>query len=49
MSAVLAVALAFQFRLRRRYSEIILDTDPAHLSHWLHVDYPSDSLTSAAH
>ena len=33
MSAVLAVALAFQFRLRRRFSKIILETLPAHVSH----------------
>ena len=33
-----AVALAFRFLLRRRYSEIILETFPAQVSHWLHVD-----------
>ena len=25
---------------RREYSEIILETVPAHVSHWLHVDLP---------
>ena len=25
---------------RRSYSEIILETFPAHVSHWLHVDLP---------
>jgi hypothetical protein len=35
--------------VRRSYTEIILETLPAHVSHWLHVAYPSDSLTWATH
>ena len=29
------------------YSEIILETPPSHVSHWLHVDLASGSPTSA--
>jgi len=41
----------------RRYAEIILETPPAHISHWLHFDlprriaelgYPTEAIAAAA-